>query len=66
MLKAVENCVLKVGISLEEALRMASTYPARLIGDNDRGLIKAGRRADIIVFDKQFKQHSTYISGKLN
>jgi N-acetylglucosamine-6-phosphate deacetylase len=66
MIEAVENCVLKVGISLEEALRMASTYPARLIGDNDRGLIKAGRRADIIVFDKEFKQHSTYISGKLN
>lgn len=66
MLKAVENCVLKVGISLEEALRMASTYPARLIGDKNRGVIKPGGRADIIVFNKDFKHHSTYFSGKLN
>jgi N-acetylglucosamine-6-phosphate deacetylase len=66
MLKAVENCVLKVGISLEEALRMASTYPACLIGDKNRGLIKPGGRADIIVFNKDFKHHSTYFSGKLN
>jgi N-acetylglucosamine-6-phosphate deacetylase len=66
MLKAVENCVLKVGISLEEALRMASTYPARLIGDKNRGVIKPGGRADIVVFNKDFKHHSTYFSGKLN
>jgi N-acetylglucosamine-6-phosphate deacetylase len=66
MLKAVENCVLNAGIPIEEALRMGSTYPARLTGDKDRGLIKAGRRADITVFDKEFKHHSTYFSGKLN
>ena len=66
MLKAVENCVMKVGISLEEALRMASTYPTRLIGDKNRGVIKPGGRADIIVFNKDFKHHSTYFSGKLN
>jgi N-acetylglucosamine-6-phosphate deacetylase len=66
MLKAVENCVLKVGISHEEALRMASTYPARLIGDKNRGVIKPGGRADIVVFNKDFKHHSTYFSGKLN
>jgi N-acetylglucosamine-6-phosphate deacetylase len=66
MLKAVENCVLKVGISLEEALRMASTYPARLIGDKNRGVFKPGGRADIVVFNKDFKHHSTYFSGKLN
>jgi N-acetylglucosamine-6-phosphate deacetylase len=66
MLKAVENCVLKVGISLDEALRMASTYPARLIEDNKRGLIQAGRRADIIVINKEIKHHSTYFAGELN
>ena len=31
MLKAVQNCVEKVGISLEESLRMASLYPARIV-----------------------------------
>jgi N-acetylglucosamine-6-phosphate deacetylase len=66
MLKAVENCVLKVGIPLEEALKMASTYPSRLMGDENRGLIKKGYRADIIVINKEIKHHSTYLSGKLN
>ena len=66
MLKAVENCVLKVGIPLEEALRMASTYPAQLMKDRERGLLKAGYRADIIIFNKDLQHHSTYLSGILN
>lgn len=66
MLKAVENCVNKVGIPLEEALRMASTYPAQLIKDQKRGLLKPGYRADIIVIDSNLKHHSTYFSGILN
>ena len=65
MLKAVENCVTKVGISLEEALRMASTYPAELLKGRKLGLLKAGHVANVIVFDNQFKHHSTYLSGKL-
>ena len=65
MLKAVENCVKKVGIPLEEALRMASTYPAKLLKGNNAGVFKPGYDANIIVFDNQFKQHSTYLSGKL-
>ncbi|MFA6944331.1 MAG: N-acetylglucosamine-6-phosphate deacetylase [Pedobacter sp.] len=66
MLKAVENCVFKVGIPLEEALRMASTYPAQLMKDHERGLLKAGYRADIIIFNKDLQHHSTYLSGILN
>lgn len=66
MLKAVENCVEKVNIPLDEALRMGSTYPAQLMKDDTCGLLKAGYKADIIVFDKDLKHHSTYISGNLN
>ena len=66
MLKAIENCIEKVNIPLDEALRMGSTYPAQLMKDSTRGLLKTGYKADIIVFDKDLKHHSTYISGKLN
>lgn len=65
MLKAVENCVKRVGISLEEGLRMASTYPAELLRGQKLGLLKPGFEANIIVFDDEFKPHSTYLSGKL-
>lgn len=66
MLKAVENCVKLAGIELDEALRMASTYPARLIGDQSRGVLKPGNKADLIIFDTDFKHHSTFLSGILN
>lgn len=66
MLKAVENCVLKAGISLEEALRMGSTYPARLLDDPKRGMLKPGYYADIIVFNENLEHHSTYLSGISN
>ena len=54
MLKAVQNCVEKVGIPLEEALRMGSLYPARVIGlDNQLGRIAKGYSADFIVLNTE-------------
>jgi N-acetylglucosamine-6-phosphate deacetylase len=54
MLKAVQNCVEKVGIPLEEALRMGSLYPARVMGlDNELGKIAKGYKADFIVLDTE-------------
>ena len=54
MIKAVRNCVEKVGIPLEEALRMGSLYPARVIGlDNRFGKIAKGYSADFIVLNTE-------------
>jgi N-acetylglucosamine-6-phosphate deacetylase len=54
MNRAVKNCVEKVGIELSEALRMASLYPARLMGlDNKIGSIKKGLKAQLIFLDKE-------------
>lgn len=53
MIKGVKNLVEKVRIELSEALRMASLYPARLLGmSNELGMIKKGYRADIVFLDK--------------
>lgn len=50
MMKAVNNCVKHCGISLEEACRMASTYPARAIGMEKRlGYIKKGYEASFTI-----------------
>jgi N-acyl-D-aspartate/D-glutamate deacylase len=38
-------------ISLEEAIRQLTSVPARLYGLRDRGVLAAGARADVVVFD---------------
>jgi len=51
MMQCVKNAVQHVGIELAEALRMASTYPARLLTDIKLGKIKPGYIAEFVVFD---------------
>jgi len=65
MMKAVENCVRNVSIPLEEALRMASLYPARVMGISDRGRIETGCRADLVVFDEEFRIHKVSLNGSV-
>ena len=66
MLKAVRNCVEYVGIPLDEALRMASAYPARLINESDRGEIAPGYRADLVVFNRDFEVKQVCLDGVFN
>jgi N-acetylglucosamine-6-phosphate deacetylase len=56
MMQAVKNCVQYGNIDLEEALRMASLYPAKIIGiESDYGLIKENYAASFVVFDNDMK-----------
>lgn len=41
----------KGALSVEEAVRKASGYPASVLGLDDRGLIKEGMAADMVLFD---------------
>ncbi|MGO4294197.1 N-acetylglucosamine-6-phosphate deacetylase [Chitinophaga sp. RAB17] len=55
MTKAVRNCVEQVGIPLEEALRMASLYPARAIGrEQALGRIAVGYDAALVAIDSNW------------
>lgn len=65
MMKAVENCVRHVSIPLEEALRMATLYPARVMGLTGRGRIEAGYRADLVVFNDEFTVQNVCLNGSL-
>jgi len=52
MLQAVQNCYQQVGLSLEECLKMASTYPAHALGiEGETGSLKKSLRADICGID---------------
>lgn len=56
MWQAVNNTVKYAGIPLEEALRMASTYPAAVIGESHRlGKIAPGYEAAMVVFDEGYQ-----------
>jgi N-acyl-D-amino-acid deacylase len=38
-------------LTLEEAIRRMSAFPAQRLGLRDRGLVKAGMKADLVIFD---------------
>jgi N-acetylglucosamine-6-phosphate deacetylase len=65
MLKAVQNCVEHAGISLAEAINMASLYPAQLASLNKKGRIAAGYDADLIAFNNGFEVRATMFKGDL-
>ncbi|GAC1589438.1 MAG: N-acetylglucosamine-6-phosphate deacetylase [Ginsengibacter sp.] len=49
MMMGVRNCVRHCGIELGEALRMASYYPARLMGmEGELGVIRKGVKANLV------------------
>jgi N-acetylglucosamine-6-phosphate deacetylase len=52
MLKAVQNCINHASIQIDEAIRMASSYPANLIGNQDFGSLEIGNRANCLLLDK--------------
>ncbi|KAA1190690.1 N-acetylglucosamine-6-phosphate deacetylase [Photorhabdus heterorhabditis] len=65
MIDAVKNSVEHVGIALDEALRMATLYPARAIGvDKYIGTIETGKIANLTVFSHDFKICKTIVNGK--
>lgn len=64
----IENMMKFTQCSLGEAINMASRNPAELIGLDDRGEIRVGKRADLILFqmeDGKMEIQQTYVAGKL-
>lgn len=66
MIEAVKNTVTYVGIALDEALRMATLYPAKAISvDKDLGTITVGKIANIVVFSHDFVVERMIVNGEL-
>lgn len=66
MISAVRNAVRSGGASLEEAVRMASTAPARLLGlARERGRLAVGARADLVAFGSDFRVRFTMVRGRM-
>jgi len=66
MATAVRNSVAMLGVPLDEALRMASRYPAAFLGCTARyGRIAPGCAADLVLIDDAVNVHTTWIGGEL-
>ncbi|WP_317177603.1 N-acetylglucosamine-6-phosphate deacetylase [Pectobacterium sp. HCp5_1] len=64
MIDAVRNSVEHAGIALDEAIRMATLYPARAIGvDKQLGSIESGKVANLTVFDRDYHILKTFVNG---
>jgi N-acetylglucosamine-6-phosphate deacetylase len=64
MAAAVRNSVEQMQVSIAEAVRMASTYPAEFLGvDSERGRIAAGLAADLVVLSNDLHVRETWIGG---
>ncbi len=64
LFKCVKKAV-EFGIPLEKAVMMASKTPARAIGlFHDRGSISVGKRADLLVLNKDLTVRKVILNGK--
>lgn len=62
--EGVRNCVEHAGIPLAEAVRMATLYPAKVMGYTDVGAIRAGYRANLTLLDAAGNPSGVYIDGQ--
>jgi len=66
MISAVSTLVNEVGVSLQEAIHMASFNPAKLIGlDNTIGSIEDGKEGNLVILDEKLSVKKTFVRGSL-
>jgi N-acetylglucosamine-6-phosphate deacetylase len=66
LMKAMQNCVNHCDIALEEAVNMATLYPAQVLRVDDRkGKLEIGYDADICIMSPDFRNVCTFIGGRL-
>lgn len=64
--RLIRTVVQKAEIPLEDAVRMASETPARIMGVYDRkGSLQRGKDADLMILDKDLNVRAVWAMGKL-
>ena len=61
----LDYAIHEANINFVTAMNAVTINPMKMLGINNRGLIKENYKADIAVFDKHFNNKATYIDGKL-
>ena len=62
---AIKNLVNQVEVPLAQAIKMASTNPAKILGlDQDLGSLEPGRIADLILLDDNLEIQKVFLAGR--
>ncbi|MBA2254798.1 MAG: amidohydrolase family protein, partial [Chloroflexi bacterium] len=61
--QGVRNLIGFTGCSAAEAVGAASAVPARLIGAMDRGMLRVGARADVVLLTRDLNVAATVVGG---
>ncbi len=62
--RLVRNMINMAGVSMTEAVKMATKTPAKIMNLNDRGVLSPGLRADIILFNENIDVSFVMVGGK--
>ncbi len=63
--RLVRNMVTMAGVSICDAVTMASTTPARIVGLGSKGVLAEGKDADVVIFDDDINVWCTIVGGKV-
>jgi N-acetylglucosamine-6-phosphate deacetylase len=64
--RLVRTMIHLAGVPLQDAIKMISSTPARILGISDRkGSLLAGKDADIVIFDENITIEATVIEGRI-
>ena len=61
---AVRNLVAWTGATVPQAVRCASSTPARLVGAHGRGVLEPGATADVVVLDDRLEVAAVVVRGE--
>lgn len=64
MAAAVRYAIDSLGVVPEEALRMASLYPAQFLARHSAGRIVAGAQADLVLLNNHWQVQASWINGR--
>lgn len=62
--RLVRNMVNMANVPIVDAVKMASTTPAKIIGAKTKGELLPGYDADIVIFDKDINVYATIVGGR--
>ena len=63
--RLIRTMVQVAEVPLTDAVAMATSTPARIMGLSDRGTLENGKRGDLVLFDEDIRVKMTVIGGKI-